>query len=105
VAEHVCLDCPKEYWIAFVLESYGEEERAGESAQSFRPAEGLDVFTCFPVSGSPEKASSLTLVRNVVWLDAQGASANDVSIDYFLCQDMEAHVNLREESPYQKVLP
>ena len=105
MAEHVCLDCPKEYWIAFVLESYGEEVRAGESAHSFRPANGLDMFTCFSVTGSQEKASSLTLVRNVVWLDAQGSPANNVSIDYFLCQDMEAHVNLRAESPHQKVLP
>jgi hypothetical protein len=28
-----------------------------------------------------------------------------VSIDYFLCQDIDAHVKLYEEPAYQKVLP
>jgi hypothetical protein len=47
----------------------------------------------------------MSLIHNVVWLDPQGTATNDVSIDYFLCQDIETHVKLYEEPAYQKVLP
>jgi len=105
VAEPICLNCPKEYWIAFVLESQGEEEPAADSARAAIPASGLELFTCFPVSGSEANAAPLSLVHNVVWLDPQGVPTNDVNIDHFLCQDIDAHVNLYEEPAYQKVLP
>jgi len=105
VAEPVCLNCPKEYWIAFVLESQGEEEPTDDPEQAVISADDLEFFTCHPVSLSEEHAFSLSLVRNVVWLDTQGRAINDVSIDYVLCPDIEAHVNLREEFVYQKVLP
>lgn len=105
MAEPVCLDCPKEYWIAFVLESRGEEELTGDCAQASDPTDGLEPFTCFPVSGSEENAALLSLIRNVVWLDPQGTPTNDASVDFFLCQDMEAHVDLGEVSPYRRVLP
>lgn len=105
MAEPICLKCPKEYWIAFVLESQGEEELTADSAQTSAPAGGLEVFTCVPVSGSEEHAAPLSLVHNVVWLDPQGMPTNDVPIDYFLWQDIEVHVNLYEEPAYEKVLP
>jgi hypothetical protein len=105
VAEPICLKCPKEYWIAFVLESQGEEELTGDSAQTAIPASGFELFTCFPVSDSGENAAPLSLVHNVVWLDRQARPTNDVPIDYFLWQDIEVHVNLHEEPAYQKVLP
>ena len=105
MAELVCLNCPKEYWIAFVLESQGEGERIDDPKQAVISADDLELFTCHPVSGSEEHAFSLSLVRNVVWLDTQGRATNDVSIDYVLCPDIEAHVSLREEFGYQKVLP
>jgi hypothetical protein len=105
VAEPICLKCPKEYWIAFVLESQGEEELADDSAQMITPASELELFSCFPVSDSEENAAPLSLVHNVVWLDPQGVPTNDVSIDYFLWQDIEVHVNLHEEPAYEKVLP
>ena len=105
MAEPICLDCPKEYWIAFVLESQGEEERGDDSAQESILAGGLELFTCVPVCGSKENASPMSLIHNVVWLDPQGTATNDVSIDYFLCQDIDAHVKLYEEPAYQKVLP
>ena len=105
MAEPICLNCPKEYWIAFVLESQGEEELTGDSAQASFPAEDLELFSCFPVSDSEKNAAPLSLIRNVVWLDPQGTETNDVSVDFFLCQDMEAHVKFYEEPAYQKVLP
>jgi hypothetical protein len=105
VAEPICLNCPKEYWIAFVLESQGEEELAVDSARTAIPASDLELFACFPVSGSEANAALLSLVNNVVWLDPQGVPTNDVSIDHFLCQDIEAHVKIYGEPAYQKVLP
>ena len=105
MAEPICLDCPKEYWIAFVLESQGEEELADNLTQMSISAGGLELFSCFPVSDFEENASPMSLIHNVVWLDPQGTATNDVSIDYFLCQDIETHVKLYEEPAYQKVLP
>ncbi len=77
----------------------------GEDQQAAIPIGDLEVPTCFPVSGSAEDASPMSLIQNVVWLDPQGVPTNDVTIDYFLCQDIEAHVNRYEEPAYQKVLP
>ena len=105
MAEPICLKCPKEYWIAFVLESQGEEELVDDLTQRPISAGGLELFSCFPVSDFEENAASLSLIHNVVWLDPQGLPTNDVSIDYFLWQDIEVHVNLFEEPAYEKVLP
>ena len=96
MAELVCLNCPKEYWIAFVLESQGGEASDGYEIDGRMPAGiGPEWYEFFPASLDARNSRPLAMLRNVVWLDTQGSAINDVSIDYFLCPDIEAHMNLR----------
>jgi len=44
MTELVCLDCPKEYWIAFVLESQGGEASDGyETDGKYHLCPGIDA--------------------------------------------------------------
>lgn len=102
MAEPTCLTCPHEYWIAFVLESHGNEERDTNRASSFAN-ETMPTYTFLPASGADEKGHPLSLVRNIVWIDRQGKPANDAAVEYYLCPDLEAHVNLDEQPAYEKL--
>lgn len=102
MAEPTCLTCPQEYWIAFVLESQGNEERETNQA-SFFANEKMLTYTCIPAFGADGTGHPLALVRNTVWLDRQGKPINDAVVEYYLCPDLEAHVNLDELPAYEKL--
>lgn len=87
-----------------MLESQGREERHGKTAPRSIAAEDMALFSFSAVSGSESDALPLSLIRNIVWIDPQGQPLNDVLIEYHLCKDIEAHVNLLEELAYEKVL-
>ena len=101
-----CLNCPKQYWIAFVLESRGGESSDGYEQDGRMPAGiGPEWHSFFPASGSARDGHRLALLRNVVWLDEQGAPVNDIMLTYYCCPDIEAIVAMLAEPVYEQVLP
>jgi len=105
MAGPTCLNCPKEYWIAFVLESHSREEHEGKNTLPAMASGEMAQFSFTPASGSEWEARPLSLIRNIVWVDLQRQPMNDVLIEYHLCEDIEAHVNLLDVLAYGKVLP
>lgn len=101
-----CLNCPKRYWIAFVLESQGGDS-SDDHEQDGRMSAGTgpEWHTFFPASGSASNGQRLALFRDVVWLDDHGAPVNDIMLAYHSCPDIEAVVSLFVEPAYEKVLP
>jgi hypothetical protein len=94
----VCLACPKEYWIAFALESQGVEPVDGRVF-------ARESHSFHPVMGTLDDGRSLSLVSGILWLDAQESHLNDAHIEYFICPDLDAAVVLTAGLEYLKVLP
>lgn len=101
-----CLTCPKQYWIAFVLESQGGDSSDGYEQDGRMPAGiGPEWYSFFPASLTARNAHPLAMLRNVVWLDERGAPVNDILLRYHSCPDIEATVAMLVEPAFEKVLP